>query len=503
MKSRARFADECRGRRSEVFPRRPGTPSVGQNVRVSVVREYREGSRAVGTTPALPRVYFVPRGGQLVRVVAELRDDLCELRSELELLRRIHRRLAAPPTPQLSASPRSRNLDELLQILRDARHAVVEEMVELLDREFPDVRGEVAMTVINEEAENIVQEAVDSGVVDAVGVLNAATAGDAANGSLAGATLQAATALVGETSGSEIQVEPGMTSAETAAQIEAALAGVVGIPATDRADAFAAAGEKAATPADSVVPAESDEERVVSGVNGAGDGDHGASTSLEALDAALASNGESMEGGLSASTTPEEIRAEAEVAQSGSDAAMNPPRDSDSNPVDAIAESKPAASVGAAAIGPSEPRSGPSRQLNSPSSPETLFTPERAERAVAEIEQGVRKLATLLSTEVNEQWQRASGTLDQLVHAREEAVTLAASARASLDAILQLRADAQTARDDAELVRREARELREETLRAKQRAEAAAHVAEIAADQASKERVEFHRGGAMVTQTLP
>ncbi len=512
-------------------------------MRVSVVRKRRESSRSVESTPTLPRVYFVPRGGELVRFPAELRDDLCELRSELELLRRIRRRLAAPPAPQISPSTGSRNLDELLQILQDAQHPVVEEMTELLDREFPDVREEVAMTVINEEAENIVQEAVDSGALDAAAAQRGAVAtgsasDDAPEGSPVGAFSDETAASIADGAECDVVVEPGMTAAQTATKIEAALAEaeaalaqVVGISTAERAPTSSTpesaelsvpmSGDVAVGPTGAAEPADTDTPSVVDDAVG---NPHESPTetdpsvsasSLEELDEALAAGTASADPSEpTASMTPassfatpdaaETLCASEPTAESAADGTPHPALNPAADGVDSesgLAEASMLDPASSAATGASS--SEPPGSVDAAFSPDGPYAPERAVQAVAEIERGVRRLAALLSTEVNDQWQRASGTLEELVRARDEAAELATSARASLDTILRLRADVQSARDEAEIVRQEARLLREDTQRAKLRAEAAAQAAELAADQAAKERMEFHRAGANVTQTLP
>lgn len=410
-------------------------------MRVSVVRERRDRLRRTESSPALPRAYFVPRAGQLVRVVAELRDDLCDLRGELELLRRIRRRLAAPPAPQSPPDPHPRNIDELIQILRDAQHPIVDEMVSLLDREFPDVREEVAMSVINEESEDIVQAAVDSGAVELAAVRSPAD--------LPTADVPTAVASPGEevvtggptpisasAAADDAQVEPGLTAAQTATQIEAALA---------------------------------EAEAALAGVIADSDAtlEHGT-----ACDAALADLPRT-----SADTAARETPGGASVDSCPPTRRHAPKSNTPKRPVD----------NGVVAL---------SRSADA-------HTPERAMQAVSQIEQGVRKLSSLLGAEVDDQWRRASGALDELVQAREQAAELTSAARGSLEAILALRADAEAARNDAEAIRQEARSLRDETQRARHRAETAAAAAELAADQAARECAVASHQGATATQTYP
>ncbi len=118
------------------------------------------------------QTYFVPRHGTPVPETVHDRDALRVVRTELELLRRIGRRSATqgPPIDQTLAarySPQDRG--ELIEILHDARHPIVDEMIALIDRDFGDLRKDILMSVVNEQAENIVQEAAESGALAAAG----------------------------------------------------------------------------------------------------------------------------------------------------------------------------------------------------------------------------------------------------------------------------------------------------------------------------------------------
>ena len=84
------------------------------------------------------------------------------------------------------------------------------------------------------------------------------------------------------------------------------------------------------------------------------------------------------------------------------------------------------------------------------------YTPERAQQAVAEIQGGIRRLATILSTEVSDQWDRACEAITQTTSSRERIVTLEQEAQSLLEQIKRLREEAAIARDAADLARREA-----------------------------------------------
>ena len=115
---------------------------------------------------SLPATYLICRGGMPVPVTVNDLEQLRGLRTELELLRRVRRRMSAPPQVEAPASALRYSAEdrrELIRILRDAGDPIVRQALAEIDRDFPDLRKEVLMSVINEQAENIVQEAVESG----------------------------------------------------------------------------------------------------------------------------------------------------------------------------------------------------------------------------------------------------------------------------------------------------------------------------------------------------
>ena len=102
------------------------------------------------------------------------------------------------------------------------------------------------------------------------------------------------------------------------------------------------------------------------------------------------------------------------------------------------------------------------------------FSPERAEQVVSEIEAGIRKLAGILSSEVNEQWKKAESAFHEVVGLRGRTEQAYQNTSAMLAQIAHLKEEMEIARDDAEVARREAKLLRDDARRAKERAEAAA-----------------------------
>lgn len=121
------------------------------------------------TVAGLPETYFVPRDGTFSRVTAFDPHQLRNIRTELELLRRIRRRLEtyrARPAADLVNRFTQADRDELSRILHDAGHQSVPEMIELFDREFPEIKKDIVMSVVNDESENIVQEAAEAGLIN-------------------------------------------------------------------------------------------------------------------------------------------------------------------------------------------------------------------------------------------------------------------------------------------------------------------------------------------------
>lgn len=379
----------------------------------------------------MPQVYFVPRDGSVARAVVQTRDELYDLRTELEILRRVRRAMAgngsSSPTDQRQAALRSVRVIEkkysaedrhdLSTILKDATHPIVDEMIALVDDENDRIRKEIMMSVINEEAERIVHEAAESGVLDPSNPAPEESADRSGEGSLDGALAEA----------------------------EAELAAAVGLTesVTTPDDPLADEEHNAALPTPAEATSAHPDETVLD----------------DAVDEETGSEPPPSDRPEPVDTHPSTPFVD-EAPQSGNDEPQS------ASPTD-------------------EERSTPSGRTNADFDAD--YTPQRAERAVVEIEQGIRKLATLLSTEVNEQWKHAQEAFAEVAETRGKMVDADRQARGALDAILRLREEAQIARDDANVARREAKLLREDAKRAKERADASATAAELSADQAKVE----------------
>lgn len=305
---------------------------------------------------SFPRTYSVSRGGRVVEVTVVDRDGLRVFRTELELLRRVDRMTQPGRLSDVALSEEkytSEDRRELAEILGDARSVRVQACVAIVDQEFDDLRKELLMSVVNEQAEKLAHEMVESGVAfDAVGE-------------------------------APPTVEQALDVAEAELAKIAALTGTG--PTTD-----AEVPESATVVTPVVEPKPTPVEAAIEEV-----------------------------------AVPLVIRVPATVPQE-------------------------AQSVGEA------------------------FSPERAEQVVAEIETGIRKLASILSSEVNEQWKKAEVAFHEVVGLRGRTEQAFQSTSSMLAQIAHLKEEMEIARDDAEVARREAKLLRDDARRAKERAEAAA-----------------------------
>lgn len=315
-------------------------------------------------TPAFPRNYSVPRDGHVVEVRVENRDELRELRTEVELLRRIDRRtvpdrLSAVPLSEGKYTSEDRR--ELAKILGDAQNPAVKACAAIVDQEFDDLRKEILMSVVNEQAEKIAHEIAESGAAD----------------------------ILGEQPPS---VEDALNAAEAELAKIAALTNVSSDEATLRQ----------CDEGNEVVPRQ--------------------------------------------------------------DMAVSPVVD---EPAVAAFADPSFGSIGSQSI-ESEPIQKAQPTANS------SITPERAEQVVCEIEAGIRKLASILSTEVNDQWKKAESAFHDVLNLRGQAQKAYQNTSAMLAQIAHLKEEMEIARDDAEVARREAKLLRDDARRSKELAEAAA-----------------------------
>lgn len=377
------------------------------------------------------RTYLVPRHGTTVSIRAGDPHVLRLARTELELLKRLRRRVAQigstsnrPTKHRYSQSDRR----ELVEVLIDAQNPIVDEMIAQIDRDYGDLRKEILMTVVNEQAENLAQEAAESGAIEQV-----------KKESPAGTTVspdqdQPHDPPVIE--GGEADVEAALAAAE------AELARAVGADSSTDASAEAQAPdvlvEETPQPSTDGVPPEDD----------------------------------SADESAGSPSTP------ASAESAGSEDAPETP---DAEP------SEPADDEATASGEPEIDTPADEDQHADAAEDDDDYSPQRAERAVVEVEKGIRKLASIISNEVNDQWKRAQEAFDDTIKSRKKTQRAHRDATALLREISHLREEAQIARDDANVARREAKLIRENAKVAKERADASAAAAEASADEAERE----------------
>lgn len=392
------------------------------------------------------RTYLVPRHGTTVSIRAGDPHALRLARTELELLKRLRRRVAQiGSTSNLPTKHRYSQSDrrELVEILIDAQNPIVDEMIALIDRDYGDLRKEILMTVVNEQAENLAQEAAESGAIE-----------------------QAKREPPAETTAPPDQNQPhdppviegGEADVEAAlAAAEAELAKVVGADSSTDASAEAQAPdvlvEETPQPSTDGAPPEDD----------SADADESAGSPSTPASAESAGSEDAPETPDAEPREPADETPEADSVDDDATASSEPEIDT---PADEDQHAEAAADVGDFTDD---------------------YSPQRAERAVVEIEKGIRKLASILSNEVNDQWKRAQEAFDDTIESRKKTQRAHRDATDLLRDISHLREEAQIARDDANVARREAKLIREDAKVAKERADASAAAAEASADEAERE----------------
>lgn len=405
-----------------------------------------------------PVTYSVPRHGKVVAVKVRNRRLLRKLRTELELLRqvrhrtRLHQRARPQETQNLFSETDHR---ELQQIVRDATHPIVEQVIASIDRDFIGIREEIMMSVVNEEAETIARDALEAGAVDSPGVVE----------------------------GSDIADSTASVVDEALDAVEAELAQVVGLadetdevtPAIDDPDQ---APESAEMPEDAALPeidATDEAEVPVETPDTPADAEIDPANTAGIDDAA----------GTPDAPEPPGIGDTAESVEQGDPDAPAAPDDRADPPT---AEQIPPAEDPAAGTEPTtETGHAVEEVCETPAHSYAPYAPERAELAVTDIQNGIRKLADLLSSEVNDQWQCAKNAAADIVATRVQIDEGHRAVQAILDQTARIRDEAAIARSEADVARREAKLFREDARRAKERADASAAAAELAANQAVQE----------------
>lgn len=125
-----------------------------------------------------PWVYFIPRNDVLTRVAPRDEGELCLVRTELELLKRIRihvdRRCTGPQRRKSGSAPAHHfsldDLTELRRIVQDAGRPIVEDMIALFDTEHGDIRKTLDFTSIDIEAKRITEQAYEGGMITHLGI---------------------------------------------------------------------------------------------------------------------------------------------------------------------------------------------------------------------------------------------------------------------------------------------------------------------------------------------
>lgn len=461
--------------------------------------------RGIRTFAGLPETYFTPREGSLVRVTAFNPRQLRALRTELELLHRINRRVEscdARPAADLSNRYSDADRMELSRILDDASHPVVVEMIDLFDSEFPETRKDIMMSVVNDESDNIVQEAAEAGVINVPPTadsdsLKVEPADDADSAS----SDQAETVAVDEPDASSLtqalsEAEEAMDETVKLCQEGAGETGEMTDSVQPQATDTPPPAEEIA---DTETPSASDEPSEAESTSDGGPVSEEEPISASDVGEASVEAADAL--GQVVNATDKEEAASPEGAVNPPDSTVahdssEPSPEAQASPfgetetqVDAAGTSPEPAATEAVALEPKaddETNAEPAATAPEQTSVQE-YTAERAAEAVETIERGIRTIAATLQDEVVTRWKDAKQALTHVAESGQRASETRSEIEVLLDEIKQLRDKARSAMEDLTQTQQQARLLREDALRAKERAEASASAAESAADQASRE----------------
>ncbi len=344
---------------------------------------------------------------------------------------------------------------ELFNTLNDSINPVVEEVVALIDTQNPDLRKELFMSVVNEEAENIVQEAIENGVAAPLDAPQTEGADPVAS--------------------AKVQPTPPAATEPVEAVVEAASDGV---PADELSleESLALAQEELAkavesVQADEIAERAQDEtpDAVIEPV---------ANTTMEPVTATVESLGatpdEADVSDLQSNDVASDIEAQLDACLTA---------EAEATPAAPIAADVMSDASGAAAASSIEEpvievaATEPETSTNT-GSPFEEYTADKATAAVEEIERGIRKLADVLNNDVSTQWKQAQDAFGEVMEARTKAGALHKEATQMTREISRLKEEIEIARDDADVARRETKLMREDAMQAKRRAEDLADAAQ-------------------------
>lgn len=426
-------------------------------------------------------------------------DELRAVRSELELLRRVAD--AAARRARAECAVRSQRFSEgdrreLQGILRDARHPLVERMIEQIDAAFPDIREDIPMAAVRKEADQVAREIEESGVLDEVkdspdegtspasappgdpavdGASNDRSAADGPNAdtlvgggrNVMSALDQAAAdmaALVGEFGGEDTTSEPQ----------DSACTGGPQDSSSEAADAAMADHEPIASEADPVAEVVSESTPGLKETNEFSNTHNHAPFAM--VEASPQADEDSLPqtadaGGPMTTTHADDFETQVEEA-ANVDAAFarsQPEGQSQGHAEVATDDTNEIATF-------TEATPGESRQAVAPDSGRLLG-------AVDQVEAGVQRIARLISDEVREQSLQVASLAADMARRQADFEHALGEAERIVSELKSLREQSLAAREDVEDSQREASLLREAARAAKERAERAADTAESAAEQ--------------------
>lgn len=437
-------------------------------------------------TATLPRSFNVPCGGATSTVCVNDMEQLRSLRTEMELLRHVKRICDAQSlTPRLDEAlhfSEPKQL-ELLNILADAMNPLVEETVATIDQDFASLRKEIVMSVVNDEAKNIVHEAQEIGVA-AVKQPATATEPSSASASIdipvesVEQALEAAQQRLSTISGTVDEL------AKLDSQILDEVVSQMPVGGTEASDdpiaAMTAATEELATVlAVDLPPVTSPESPTSSAAT---------ETVAPECETVVVDTHESSIATDCVTPMPTAKQNDVHGSTMSSQSHHREKTSVICPPAQHMSTHSNSFGVFAGSQGRNTaPPSNMSSQVYEISS-------ERAEHAVETIEEGIRKLTAIMQSEVREQWNIARSAMIDIVASRNASQQTLRDAQSLLSEIRRFHHEAAGARDATDVDRREAGLFREDARRAKERAEASAAAAELSADQASKERDSIRRG---------
>jgi len=441
-----------------------------------------------------PRHYSIPRDGRVTSIVVNNRHDLRRLRTELEILRRARRHVVFRCTP-IGQAPvgmyNDADHEELETILHDAEHPLVEEMIDHIDRAFPNTRKEIMMSVVNDEAQNIVQEAVEMGAIEEGDQPSTATneaSADAAIDMLAEA--EAKLAKLVDDSHSDNNNEAGPKTPDTQDSIEPTDPQQKTLePAAETGDSTPT--EESSTTTEQEVMAQPECEGETQAPDEATTQDTKDSQALNDMEDAVEAITEppvSEPAEDSPIAVTEDAQPEEDHFDNAQPSAQTPEptiddiTDMTPTDTDKIIEEKAGDSEAQAKAMPDEDQSDSSADdvtidkpvacdnpvdtdepaVPSSDTPSGDYGPDQARQAVEEIETGIRKLANVLNTQVKDQWSQASDALGDIVEKRSQLEQKLVDAKEMLEKLDRARKEAAISRDAADVARREAELFRDD-----------------------------------------